>query len=127
MQGTPHNHTPAIQSSSQSHSSNRPFADGGVTGEYRVPLRCCSQAVTKGRAVGFRFPIVRSATSAVYVTDCSALPVVITLDGDIGCKLTEKARRGRYYVECSVVDPRGSQRRTIKTERSMKKEVRRDH
>ncbi|KAF7503411.1 hypothetical protein GJ744_003894 [Endocarpon pusillum] len=30
--------------------------DGGVTDEYPVPLQCCSQAVTRGSAVGMRKP-----------------------------------------------------------------------
>jgi hypothetical protein len=51
-----HNHTPAIQSPSESHNSNRLFAHSGVTEEYPVPLRCSSQVVTRGRAAGMRKP-----------------------------------------------------------------------
>ena len=51
-----HNHTPAIQSSSEGHNSNRLFTHSGVTEEYPIPLRCSSQAVTRGRAAGMRKP-----------------------------------------------------------------------
>jgi hypothetical protein len=82
------------------------------------------------RSARFRFSIARSVASALCVTDCSALPVVITCGRGIGCRLTGKARRGR--VECRsewtngagaplpTVDARVPQRRATKTGRSTK-------
>jgi hypothetical protein len=51
------------------------------------------------RLARFHFSTMRSMASVLCVTNCSALPVLITHGRGIGCKLTRKAWRRRQRVE----------------------------
>ena len=51
------------------------------------------------RSAWFCFSIMRSMASALCVTSCSVLPVVVTFGRGMGCKLTEKTRHRRTRVE----------------------------
>jgi hypothetical protein len=105
-----HNHSQAIQSSSRSHSSKRPFAYGSVMvniGYFGGAALRRSQGtrlpecenVTE-RPARFRSSIVRLVASALCVTDCSAFPAVITCGWGIGYQLTGKVKRRRHRAEC---------------------------
>lgn len=99
MQAMPSQSQSAIQSSSPSHSSNRPFAYGSVIGKHRVLLWYCSQAFTRDKAAGIRErPGEISQIPLLYGTTCGIRITRDRLLGVSSCDYMWTGDRSERYV-----------------------------
>jgi hypothetical protein len=90
---------PAFSYTAASQESTRYLCGAAHSRSRGAGLPECENHLKGSARFCFRFSVVRFVASALCVTNCSALPIMITRGRGIGCKLTRKARSGRHRLE----------------------------